>query len=136
MTRDQMDALIDGHFRAEARGDLQAIVDGFTPDADHDVAGRPGGPIHGGESIAAFYSGLLADLRIDRFETLDRRYGLDHAVDESILHATAIGRPFGLEGGGQAVRIRILHVFDFGDGLITRESAWLDLAALPQQLAT
>ena len=44
-----MDELVDEHFRAEAAGDLQAIVDGFT--AEHDVAGRPGPPLRGGEQI-------------------------------------------------------------------------------------
>jgi len=135
MARQQIDTLIEAHYRAEVKGDLQAIVDGFTPDAAHDVAGRPGGPIHGGDGIAMFYRGLLAELRIERFETVHRRYGRDHATDESILHATAIGRPFGVDGHGRRIAVRILHVFDFAEGLISRESAWLDLASLHEQLA-
>jgi hypothetical protein len=130
-----MDQLIQGHFRAEEVGDLEAIAAGFTQHAEHDVAGRPGGPLHGGDQIVAFYKGLLEELQIERFETLRRWYGNDHAVDESVLHARAIGRPFGLEGNGRIVHIRLLHVFDFADGLISRESAWLDIAALRQQLA-
>jgi uncharacterized protein len=129
-----MDALVDGHFRAEENGDVTAIVHGFTPDAEHDVAGRPGGPLHGSEQIAAFYGGLLDELRIDRFESVRRWYGEDHAVDESILHATATGRPFGLDGRGRRVQARLLHVFDFADGLITRESAWFDIGAIQEQL--
>jgi ketosteroid isomerase-like protein len=135
MTRAQMDALVDGHYRAEEAGDLDAIVEAFTPDAEHDVVGRPGDPLHGGEQIAGFYRALLAELRIDRFEQIRRWYGDDHVVDESVLHATANGNPFGLEGRGRAVRARFLHIFDFGDGLITRESAWIDLAAIQQQLS-
>jgi uncharacterized protein len=135
MTREQMDALVDGHYRAEEAGDLEAIVAGFAPDAAHDVAGRPGGPLHGGDQIEAFYRALLAELRIDRFEPVRRWYGEAHVVDESVLHATANGRPFGLEGRGRPVRARFLHIFDFSDGLISRESAWIDLAAIQQQLA-
>src|ERR671930_1807489 len=135
LSREEMDALVDGHFRAEERGDLNAIVDGFTPDAEHDVAGREGGPLHGGDQIAAFYGGLVEELRIDRFESVRRWYGDDHAVDESILHATAIGRPFGLEGRGRPVQARLLHVFDFARGRISRESAWLDIGSIQQQLA-
>jgi predicted ester cyclase len=52
-----------------------------------------------------------------------------------VLHATAVGRPFGMDGRGQPVQVRFLHIFDFEDGLIGRESAWLDLAAVQQQLA-
>jgi hypothetical protein len=134
ISKQQMDALADAHFRAEQDGDVAAIVEGFAPGAEHDVAGRPGGPLHGGEQIAAFYRGLLADLEIDQFEPVRRWYGDDHLVDESILHATAIGRPFGLDGRGRHVRTRILHVFEFGEDRITRESAWLDVAGMAQQL--
>lgn len=135
MTRQEMDALVDGHYRAEEHGDLAAIVEGFLPGAEHDVVGRPGGALHGGDQIAAFYGALLADLRIDRFEPVRRRYGADFVVDESVLHATALGHPFGFEGRGRPVSTRFLHIFDFADGLISRESAWIDLAAVQQQLA-
>jgi uncharacterized protein len=134
-TRAQMDALVDGHYRAEEAGDLQAIVEGFASHAEHDVVGRPGDPLHGGDQIADFYRALLAELRIDRFEPVRRWYGDDHVVDESVLHATANGRPFGLEGRGRPVQARFLHIFDFSDGLISRESAWIDLAAIQQQLS-
>ena len=96
--------------------------------------GRPGGPIYGDRQIADFYRGLLADLRDISFQKVRRRYGTNHAIDESILHATAAGSPFGIPGRGREVRVRMLHVFDFSDGLILRENAWLDLAALQEQL--
>ena len=134
LTREEMDALVDGHYRAEEQGDLAAIVAGFAPGAEHDVVGRPGAALHGGEQIGEFYRALLAELRIDRFEPVRRRYGTDHVVDESVLHATATGFPFGLEGRGRPVRTRFLHIFDFENGLISRESAWIDLAAIQQQL--
>jgi ketosteroid isomerase-like protein len=135
MTRNQMDALVEGHYRAEEIADLDAIAEGFLPGAEHDVAGRPGAPLHGADQIRAFYRALFADLRIDRFEPVRRWYGEAHVVDESLLHATAVGQPFGLEGRGRPVDVRFLHIFDFEDGRISRESAWLDLAAVQQQLA-
>ncbi len=135
MTRAQMDALVDGHYRAEEAGDLDAIVEGFTPDAEHDVVGRPGDPLHGGEQIAGFYRSLFADIRLERLEPVRRWYGDDHVVDETILHATAVGQVFGLEGRGRQVQARFLHIFDFSDGLISRESAWIDFAAIQQQLS-
>lgn len=134
LTREEKDALVEGHFEAERDGDIDAIVDAFVPGAEHDVAGRPGGPIYGAEAIAGYYRSLLSDLSILRFETVRRRYGDNHVVDESILHATAVGSPLGIEGRGREVAVRILHVFDFSDGLISRESAWLDTAALLEQL--
>jgi uncharacterized protein len=94
-------------------GDLAAIVAGFQPDAEHDVVGRPGPTLHGAAPIEEFYRALFADLRIDRFEPVRRRYGADHVVDESVLHATATGHPFGLDGPGRPVLTRFLHVVDF-----------------------
>ena len=135
VTRARMDELVEGHYRAEEAGDLDAIVEGFLADAEHDVAGRPGGVLHGAEEIRGFYRALLAELRIDRFEPVRRWHGSDHVVDESLLHATATGHPFGLEGRGRPVSVRFLHIFDFRDGLISRESAWIDLAAIQQQLS-
>jgi predicted ester cyclase len=82
--REQMDALVDAHYRAEELADFEAI---------------------------------------------------DHVVDEAVLAATAVGRPFGLEGRGRPVRARILHVFEFAEGLISRESAWLDVGAIQEQLS-
>jgi uncharacterized protein len=135
MTRAEMDALVDGHYRAEEAGDIARIAAGFATDAEHDVVGRPGPPLRGTGQIAGFYEALLAELRVTRFEPVRRLYGDDHVVDESILHATAHGRPWGLDGRGRRVRVRFLHVFDFSDGLISRETAWIDLAAIHEQLA-
>jgi len=95
LTIAQMDDLVDSHFRAEETGDLDAIAVGFTPDAEHDVAGRPGGVLHGGEQIAAFYEGLLAELQMSG----SRHSGAGTATITSstsrMLHGRAIGRPFG-----------------------------------------
>jgi hypothetical protein len=33
-----MDALVDGHYRAEEAGDLDAIVEGLAPDAEHSTS--------------------------------------------------------------------------------------------------
>jgi len=134
LTRAHMDRLIDAHFQAEADADIDAIVDGFVPGAQHDVVGRPGGPIYGDRQIAGYYRELLADLRDLRFQKVRRRYGENHAIDESMLEATAVGSPFGIPGRGRSVRFRILHVFDFSDGRILRENAWADVAAIQQQL--
>jgi hypothetical protein len=130
-----MDALVDAHYRAEERGDIEGIVDGFVASAQHDVAGRPGGELQGGDEIARYYRRLLENLSIDRFEPVRRWYGDRHVVDESILHGIADGTVFGLEGRGRPIAVRLLHVFDFDAELITRESAWLDVASLQQQLA-
>ena len=74
MTREQMDALVDGHYRAEEAGDLKAIVDGeFSIDLTRKhVAGeravwtlrmrdRPGSL---GQVEVGFRDGRVAELRL------------------------------------------------------------------------
>jgi predicted ester cyclase len=51
------------------------------------------------------------------------------------MTGTVIGSMLGLPGHGRRITFRILHVFDFKDGLISRENVWLDGAALHQQLS-
>ena len=66
----------------------------------------------------------------------DRRrlYGDGFAVDESLAESVAVGAPFGLVGLGRRISFRLLHVFEFEGGRISRENVWLDLAAIQQQL--
>jgi predicted ester cyclase len=71
---------------------------------------------------------------LERFETVHRYHGVDFVVDESVVHATAIGSPFGIPGKGRGLSFRLLHIFDVRDGLIRRENAWLDMASIMAQL--
>jgi predicted ester cyclase len=68
-------------------------------------------------------------------QRLRRWYGPNHLVDDSVISAKATGRPFGLDGKGRPFTFRLLHVFDFEDGRISRESSWLDMGAIMQQLS-
>ena len=128
-----LDRIIDEHFQAELDEDIEAVVSTFADDVEHDVVGRPS-VSRGRDEVAAFYWELFADLHLERFETVHRYHGVDFVVDESIVHATAIGSPFGIPGEGRVLRFRLLHIFDVRDGLITRENAWLDMASIMAQL--
>ena len=130
----EMDRLIAAHYRAEVAGDSAAAVAMFAPDIEHDAVGAPR-VSHGPAEAAAFYAELFADLAFDRLTPRRRLYGDHFCVDEALVEARAIGRPFGREGRGRPVRFRLLHIFEFADGRITRENAWLDLAAIDRQLA-
>ncbi len=50
------------------------------------------------------------------------------------MTGTVTGSMLGLPGHGRRISFRILHVFEFKDGLISRENVWLDGAAIQQQL--
>ena len=56
-------------------------------------------------------------------------------VGNAVAPARQIGKPFGFEGHGRTIRFRLLHVFEFADNRISRESGGLDLPAIIQQLS-
>jgi steroid delta-isomerase-like uncharacterized protein len=130
----EIDTVIDDHFAAEVAGDLPALLATFTDDVEHDVVGD-GEPRHGRDEVAGFYQRLLGDLTLERIDTVRRYHGPDFAVDESVVHARAVGNPFGFEGRNRALTFRLLHVFEITDGQIRRENAWLDVPAIISQLA-
>ena len=129
-----LDRLVDEHFAAEVHQDLDTLLATFADDVEHDVVGS-GTVSHGQSQVESFYRSLLQDLTFESIENVRRYHGASFVVDESIVHARAVGRPMGFEGRDRQVSFRILHVFDIVDSRIQRENAWLDTAAIFAQLA-
>jgi steroid delta-isomerase-like uncharacterized protein len=134
MTQADVDRLVDEHFDAEVRQDLGTLLATFADDVEHDVVGS-GTVSRGKPQVEAFYRSLLQDLTFESMESVHRYHGPGFVVDESVVHARAIGNPFGFEGRDRPVTFRLLHVFDIEDGRIRRENAWLDTAAIVGQLS-
>ena len=134
MSPEEMDAVLDAHYKYEAADDVEGVLSTLTDDVVHDVVGFPGGPSHGKPAARAFYERLFSDIAGERTEPVRRLYGPDFLVDEVIWHGRAVGRPFGFEGRNRPFSHRLLHVLEFRDGLISRENVWLDFAAIAQQL--
>ena len=130
-----MDAIANEHFAAEGRADIPAILATYTGDVEFDVTGNPVGCTRERDAIAGFYSAMFAELANMDIRQLRRYYGAGHLVDESLITCQAAGRPFGLEGKGLTIQFRLLHVFEFADNRISRESGWVDLPAIIQQLS-
>jgi predicted ester cyclase len=68
---------------------------------------------------------------VRRFTGEDGRF----VVDESLLTGHVEGEWSGMEGGGAPVQVRILHIFELRDGLISYENAWFDASAVARQIA-
>jgi steroid delta-isomerase-like uncharacterized protein len=135
MERMEMDRLIEEHLQAEDTGDLDAAVAVYTDDVEHDVVGAPGGPLRGPAAARARYTELLENLRGDEM-VLRRRYHADDAcIVEHDVTATVVGHFAGIPGEGQQVRFRMLHVFEFSGGLVSRENVGMDTASVLAQLA-
>jgi uncharacterized protein len=136
MTHDEIDRILERHFAALQKRDLDGILATYADDAEHDAVGREPNTIRGKAALGAFYRESLADLANTKVIPVRRLYGDAFAIDESILDGYAQGRPFDLEGYSRPVRFRMLRIFEFREGLIARENAWFDIVAVQRQLST
>ncbi|TGA85741.1 ketosteroid isomerase [Streptomyces palmae] len=130
-----MDALIRAHVAAEMNGDPAGCVAVYTDDVEHDVVGFPLGPQHGRQAALAVYERLTQDIRTEEMDPRRTYYGDDSCVMEHQWTGTVPGDFLGIPGNGRRISFRMLHVFEFRDGLISRENVWIDGAAVTAQLA-
>ena len=134
MKPQQMKELTDQHIAAEIAGDTADAVSVYTDDVEHDVVGSPTGPIRGRAAAQGFYDQLVADLDTERMALTREQYGEDFCVVEHECTGVAKGEFMGIPGNGRRVRFRILHVWDFKDGAISREQVWVDGGSIAAQL--
>ena len=136
MSHEEMDRVVDDHFRFEATDDLDGVMASFAPGPlRHEIIPSPIGEISDRQDIRDYYTMLYACAQGDNATCIRRLYGDDFLVDETLWEGMMVdGKPFLLEGKSGPTSNRILHVFTFRDGMIAYEQAWLDLAAMQRQL--
>ena len=61
-------------------------------------------------------------------------YGDDFCVIEHEWTGTVPGEFLGVAGNGRRINFRLLHVWEFADGRISRENVWLDGGNIVAQL--
>jgi steroid delta-isomerase-like uncharacterized protein len=128
--------IIDRHFAAENAHDVEATLATYTDDIVWDDITHPDSPFRGKDQVGRVYGGII-DAIPDVTLTSVRRFGSadgSYVLDESILTGHVEGQWAGVDGGGAAVEIRLLHVFEIRDGLISYENAWFDSAAVHRQV--
>lgn len=135
LTHRSIDEILEDHYRREAEGDVEGTLKTFTPDVIHDVVGDPTGELHGTEAVGIRYGHLFANVKGEHVDVKHRLYGNNFVVDDKIWTARVDGDFLGLPGRGRSISMRVLHVFEFRDGLISRENVWLDASAAIAQLA-
>jgi steroid delta-isomerase-like uncharacterized protein len=135
MEREQMIALVERHLKAEGAGDVDGAIAVYTDDVEHDVVGWPTGVLHGKDAARGFYEHLTANFRTEEERPTHRYITTDAMVLDQEMTGTVTGSLLGLPGNGRRITFRVLHVFEFKDGLISRENVWLDGAAIQQQLS-
>jgi steroid delta-isomerase-like uncharacterized protein len=129
-----MDRLIEAHITAEMAGDTAGCVAMYTEDVEHDVVGAPHGPLHGKEAAQDFYDHLVRDIQTEQMIPVRAYYGDDFCVVEHEWIGTVPGAFLGVPGNGRRISFRLLHVWEFKDGLMSRENVWLDGGSIVQQL--
>jgi uncharacterized protein len=136
LTREAIDHIIDEHFRQEAEGDVEGTLKTLTGDVVHDVVGDPAGELHGPAAVAQRYGHLFSNVKGERADVKHRLYGENFVVDDKIWTARVIGEFMGIPGHRRRISIRVLHVFEFRGGLISRENVWIDAGAAIAQLTS
>jgi steroid delta-isomerase-like uncharacterized protein len=134
MTREEMDRLVEGHLAGERTGDIEAAVAVYTDDVEHDLVGAPDGPVRGRAAARQFYQQLGQNLRTLLLAPKHKYYSDDACVVEHLCTCVITGQFAGIEGGGRQVEFRLLHIFEFQNGKISRENVWMDTATLMAQL--
>ena len=130
-----MEALIEQHLKAEAAGDTAGAVAVYTDDVEHDVVGSPTGPSVGKDGARGFYEFLTGNVRVEAMVPTRTHHGVDFCVIEHDTTATVPGEFLGVPGNGRRINFRMLHVWEFRDGLISRENVWLDGGSIVAQLS-
>ena len=126
--------VIDRHFAAENAHDIEATLATYTEDIVWDDVTHMGSPFRGKRAVAEAYGGILQAIPDLNLRSVMRFQCGEHVVDESMLSGHVVGEFAGIAGGGAPVSVRLLHVFDLRDGLIARENAWFDSAAVIRQV--
>jgi steroid delta-isomerase-like uncharacterized protein len=136
MTREEMDRLIESHLEAEKAGDTAGCVAMYADDVVHDVVGSPTGPLQGPEAARGFYEWLTQNISTEGMDLNHAWYGEDFCVMEHQWIGTVDGEFMGIPGHGRRISHRLLHIWEFKDGRISRENVWLDGGAIAAQLTS
>lgn len=135
MDHTEMLTLVERHLKAEGAGDVEGAVAVYTDDIVHDVVGFPTGPITGKDATREFYRELTANFRTENEVPRQRWFSDDAVIIDQDMTGTVVGSMLGLPGNERRITFRVLHVFQFRDGLISGETVWLDVGSIMAQLS-
>lgn len=135
MRREDMDRLVEAHLAAEDAGDIEAAVSVYTDDVEHDLVGAPGGPLRGAAAVRRRYEQIIQNVRPVSMLITHRYYSDEACVIEHLSTCAVTGQFAGIEGHGREASFRLLHIFEFRDGKISRENVWMDTTTLLAQLS-
>ena len=136
MNAAEMNEMIETHIKAESAGDTVGAVAVYTHDVEHDVVDFPTGPVRGKDAARGFYEYLTRNFTTEKMVPTHSHYGDDFCVLEHQATGVVNGEFLGVAGHGKRITFRLLHVWEFRDGLISRANVWLDGGTAIAQLTT
>lgn len=132
MTREDMDRVIMDHLEFEAKDDVEGVLSTLTDDVVHDVVGLPWGPLQGKDGARKNYEYFFPNMKLQEFREVRRLYGDEFVVFDIECDALISGQVAGRQEPEGRATFRVLHVFEFTDGAISRENVWADFVTMAQ----
>ena len=113
-------AAVAAHFHSEAVNEVEAALDLYTDDVVWEAPAR-GLRFEGKRAVADNYTEMFAKMEDVEFETLQRFATEDRVVDDSVVRFRLTGEGYLPLAPGTPVEMRLVHIFEMRDGLISRE---------------
>lgn len=132
MQREEMERLFRTHRDAEARRDIDAIIDTFADDCYIETIGL-GLRSDGREAARAAYVGYFTAFPDLSPDDQGMAFGDDALVAWGVLHGTSGGDWMGVPPSGKPFAVRFTNVATFRNGRMAGESIYFDVATLCDQ---
>jgi ketosteroid isomerase-like protein len=116
-------ATVENHFHSEALNEVEAALAMFTDDIIWDAPALNGlnRSFAGKQAVAENYRKLFASMRDVEFQFLQRFATEDRVVDDSIVTFQVAQDGYWHFPVGSRIEMRLVHIFEMRDGLISRE---------------
>jgi len=118
---------IESHFHAEDSGSVSDAIAAFTEDCVWEAPNPIGlhRRVEGKAALRPFYESLFATMKDVDFQICFERFAtVDRVVDDSVCTFEVAAEGIWPYPVGTLVFMRIVHVFDMRDGLITKEKVF------------
>lgn len=117
-------ACVDGHFHSEATNEVEQALDLYTDDIVWEAPALSGldRRCEGKQAVAENYRQLWSTMSDVQFTPLQRFATADRVVDDSLVTFNVIRDGYWPHfRAGQSIEMRLVHIFEMRDGLISRE---------------
>jgi steroid delta-isomerase-like uncharacterized protein len=133
MSREQIEALIEQRQQAWNARDARALTEGHSPDCVVDSP-MAGGSTRGHDAIEHVYSTYFRAFTDFRLELDAVLIDGDHAAIFATASGTDLGGFMGMPPTGRAVKVPIVFLYEFRDGLIVRDRRVYDFTSVLIQI--